>query len=175
MHILRHLFRSGRYRPAVYLEIIWRERMSQRTGGSFDGDPRWRDYFRTKLRNCVLQGLVLEEVIGRTVWPADIHRGPVLQSRKQTLKRIHSAGVVHSDVDNVLGNVLVIRILDKPNEQRVVWIDFSQAEFRSDMDERSFTSKAYFKIRSWKWDFGIYGDLFSVVKDQLMLREGERN
>jgi len=152
----RHLIRSTKYRQAAYLDFIRpnTQTIEEEEALSHDTevDQRWKEYFKNphQPKRCILRGLVFDEVAGHTLRYTDTSNGYLLHSGQQALWYIHNTGVLHGDIKNAEKNAFVTGLSDKPDEQQIVWIDFSAAEFSSDMEERMFAKKAAAEIKAWE-------------------------
>jgi tRNA A-37 threonylcarbamoyl transferase component Bud32 len=104
-------------------------------------DKLWRDYFLNASGNCILQGLVLEDIVAaQPLCDNDASNFNILQSSREGLKAIHEQGVLHGDVKNTL-NAMVLSV----PETRICWIDFSMARIGG----ASFAKDASREIRLW--------------------------
>jgi hypothetical protein len=156
----RHLFRSTTYRPAVYLDFINQQTKDKteekKSSDEVEKDRRWREYFRNEFHECILRGLVLEEVVGRSLRSTDASYRLLAQLGQEALQRIHTAGVLQGDVENALDNVLVTMVPNKAKVERIVWIDLSKAEESSSgIDKREFAKKASVETELWNRMFEV--------------------
>ncbi|KFY95266.1 hypothetical protein V500_02863 [Pseudogymnoascus sp. VKM F-4518 (FW-2643)] len=137
--IPRKLFKSTTYRPAVYTDFLTHRGHNK----SIQNDP-WRDYFLNKSGNCILQGLVLDEIVKtRHICDSDISNPDIARSGREGLEAFHERGVLHGDVKNRL-NAMV-----SASENRVIWVDFSMGETNANISDTSFERKASREIRHW--------------------------
>ncbi|KFY56416.1 hypothetical protein V496_06707 [Pseudogymnoascus sp. VKM F-4515 (FW-2607)] len=143
--IPRKLFKSTPYRPAVYTDFLTRRGHNK----SIQNDP-WKDYFLNKSRNCILQGLVLDEIVKtRHICDSDVSNLDIARSGREGLEAFHKRGVLHGDVKNRL-NAMV-----SASENRVIWLDFSMGETNANNSDTSFARKASLEIRHWNRYFQV--------------------
>ena len=135
----RKLFESTTYRPAVYTDFLTHREHNK----SVHNDP-WRDYFLNKSGNCILQGLVLDEIVKtRHICDNDVSNPDIARSGREGLEAFHERGVLHGDVKN-RSNAMV-----SASENRVIWMDFSMGETNAKISDTSFARKASREIRHW--------------------------
>jgi hypothetical protein len=141
--IPRKLFNSTTYRPAVYTDFL----MDGGHNESIQNDT-WRHYFLNKSGNCILQGLVLDEIVARHICDNDASNPDIARSGRSGLEVLHDRGVLHGDVKNRL-NAMFSAL-----ENRVIWMDFSKGEIETKIGTTRFTRKASQEIRDWNRHFG---------------------
>ena len=133
---LRKLLKSTTYRPALYTVFLVDPEDNESVQNKL-----WRDYFLNASGNCILQGLVLEDIVAaRPLCDNDVSNLDILRSGREGLKAIHEQGVLHGDVKNTL-NAMVLLV----PETRIRWIDFSMARIGG----ASFAKDASREIRLW--------------------------
>jgi len=103
----------------------------------------WRHYFFNKSGNCILQGLVLDEIVARHICDNDASNPDIARSGREGLEALHDRGVLHGDVKNRLN--AMFSALENP----VIWMDFSMGEIETKIGTTRFTRKASQEIRDW--------------------------
>jgi tRNA A-37 threonylcarbamoyl transferase component Bud32 len=104
----------------------------------------WRDYFLNRSGDCILQGLVLDEIVKtRHICDSDVSNPDIARSGREGLETSHERGVLHGDVKNRL-NAKV-----SASGNRVIWMDFSMGETNANISDTSFAMKASREIRHW--------------------------
>jgi hypothetical protein len=137
--IPRKLFKSTTYRPAVYTDFL----MDRGHNGSIQHDT-WRDYFLNKSGDCILRGLVFDEIVGaRYICNNDASNPDIARSGREGLEALHKRGVLHGDVKNQLNAMFSVL------ENRVIWMDFSMGEIKTNISNTRFTRKACQEICDW--------------------------
>ncbi|KAJ8059164.1 hypothetical protein OCU04_012138 [Sclerotinia nivalis] len=138
--IPRKLFRSTIYRPAVYTDFL----VDQVHDESIQKDP-WRSYFMNKSGNCILQGVILDEIVAaRHIYDNDTSNLNVARSGREGLKALHQRGILHGDVKNRLNTMITL------SGDHVIWIDFSMSEEGdANIKGTSFRRKARREMREW--------------------------
>lgn len=132
----RKLLKWTTYRPALYTVFLVDPEDNESVQNKL-----WKDYFLNASGNCILQGLVLEDIVAaRPLCDNDASNFDILQSGREGLKAIHEQGVLHGDVKNTL-NAMVSSV----PETRIRWIDFSMARIGG----ASFAKDASREIRLW--------------------------
>jgi len=117
--------------------------MDRRHDESIQNDG-WRDYFLNKSGNCILRGLVLDEIVAaRHIRDDDASNPDIARSGREGLEAFHERGVLHGDVKNRLNAMVSV------SENRVIWIDFSMGEINTNISDTSFARKASREIRLW--------------------------
>lgn len=140
----RKLFKSTTYRPAVYTDFL----MDRGGHNESIQDDTWMDYFLNKSGNCILQGLVLDEIVAaRHICDNDASNPDIARSGREGLEALHERGVLHGDVKNLLNAMF------STSETRVIWMDFSKSEIKTKIGTTRFTRKASQEIRDWNRRF----------------------
>lgn len=130
------------YRPAVYTDFLVDEVPDEMVRK----DP-WRSYFMNESGNCILQGVILDEIVAARnidMYGNDTSNLNIARSGWEGLKVLHLRGVLHGDLKNPL-NALIKRSGD-----RVIWIDFSMSEgCDANIKDKDFRKKARREMRQW--------------------------
>lgn len=110
------------------------------------------EYFQNAPQgSCILRGVVLEEISNaRSLSSNDLlFPGKLADSGLEILKRLHECGVLHHDLLN-LENTLVV---PGGQEERVLFLDFSLAEFAEDFEPRRFEEMTRNEVEEWLYLF----------------------
>jgi serine/threonine protein kinase len=105
-------------------------------------DP-WRKYLHDESGGCILQGVVLDEIVGaRSLNSTDGENTAILESGREGLKALHRRGILNGDVKH-LENAMVT------NDSQIVWMDFSMSEVKGNLSRTRFARKAKDEITLW--------------------------
>ncbi|CAD6445867.1 082cbfee-7600-40f9-9312-cd2f0157f420 [Sclerotinia trifoliorum] len=148
VRIPRKLFRSTVYRPAVYTDFLVDEVPDEMVLK----DP-WRSYFMNESGNCILQGVILDEIVAARhidIYGSDSSNFNIARSGREGLKALHLRGILHGDVKNRLNAMI------KRSGDRVIWIDFSMGEeCDANAKDKGFRRKARREMREWDRFFEV--------------------
>lgn len=97
----------------------------------------------SKSGNCILQGLVFDEIVGAWhIYDNDPSNLDNARSGREGLKVLHKRGVLQCDVKNQLNAMFFVL------ENRVIWMDFGMGEIDTNIGNTRFTRKACQEIRA---------------------------